>query len=303
MSDPTTTATSPRGAVHRHGPGHHHEHDHGHAPARGHRHGHGHHHHEHGHAASVDGPAAVRVRDLTIAWRGHPAVHHLNGRFTAGRATAVIGPNGAGKSSLLSAIAGVSRADIDGRIERDPALRMAWLPQAGDLDRSFPVRVHEFVAMGLWERIGLWRGVSAAQRQAVSEALAAVGLSGFEQRLIGELSSGQAQRVLFARVLVQDAGLILLDEPFNAIDARTTGDLLALLPRWKAEGRTVIAVLHDMGQVERHFDEALLLAREPVAWGPVDAVLQEANLQRARRMAEAWDESAPLCDAPAGGGA
>src|SRR5574343_329727 len=285
--------TPPRAAAHAHAAHDHPDHAHGHHAHGPHSHGHGHEHHpdrhaHHGHRDHPAGPAAIRLHDLTIAWRGHPAVHHLSGRFAAGRATAVIGPNGAGKSSLLSAIAGVSRADVDGRIERDPALRVAWLPQAGDLDRSFPVRVHEFVAMGLWDRIGLWRGVNRAQRQAVTDALAAVGLAGFEHRLIGELSSGQAQRVLFARVLVQDAGLILLDEPFNAIDARTTGDLLALLPRWKAEGRTVIAVLHDMDQVERHFDEA---------------VLRPEHLQRARRMAEAWDESAPLCEAPAGGGA
>jgi zinc/manganese transport system ATP-binding protein len=238
--------------------------------------------------------AAVTLRDLTVSYRGHPAVHHLSGAFMPGALTAVVGPNGAGKSSLLGAMGGTIR-DFEGAIERDPALRLAYLPQASALDRSFPVRVHEVVAMGLWTRIGSWGALSRADRVAVTEALAAVGLSGFERRWLGELSAGQAQRVLFARVLMQDAGLILLDEPFTAIDARTTADLLALLQRWKRESRTVIAVLHDLDQVREHFEQVLLLARERVAWGPTAEVLQAEHLFKARQMAQAWDESALAC--------
>jgi zinc/manganese transport system ATP-binding protein len=239
-------------------------------------------------------PAAVTLRDLTVSYRGHPAVHHLSGAFMPGVLTAVVGPNGAGKSSLLGAMGGTVH-DFEGAIERDPALRVAYLPQASALDRSFPVRVHELVAMGMWSRIGSFGALRPSDRQAVAGALAAVGLGGFEQRWLGELSAGQAQRVLFARVLMQDAGLILLDEPFNAIDARTTADLLALLHRWKQEARTVIAVLHDIEQVREHFEQVLLLARERVAWGPTAEVLKAEHLFKARQMAEAWDESAPAC--------
>jgi len=222
-------------------------------------------------------------------------VHHLSGAFVAGAMTAVVGPNGAGKSSLLGALSGALRG-FEGRIERDAALRIAYLPQASALDRSFPVRVFEVVAMGLWARIGQFGALRDADRKRVEDALAAVGLSGFDQRLLGELSAGQAQRVLFARVLVQDAELILLDEPFNAIDARTTADLLALLHRWKDEARTVIAVLHDLDQVRANFDQTLLLAREPVAWGPTAQVLDAAHLFKARQMAEAWDDTAARCE-------
>lgn len=239
-------------------------------------------------------PAAVTLRDLTVSYRGHPAVHHLSGAFMPGVLTAVVGPNGAGKSSLLGAMGGTV-TDFEGAIERDPALRVAYLPQASALDRSFPVRVHEVVAMGLWSRIGSFAGLRPEDRSGVDQALAAVGLSGFGARWLGELSAGQAQRVLFARVLMQDAGLILLDEPFNAIDARTTADLLALLHRWKQEARTVIAVLHDIEQVREHFEQVLLLAREGVAWGPTAEVLKAEHLFKARQMAEAWDESAPAC--------
>lgn len=237
----------------------------------------------------------IRVHDLTVAYRGHPAVHHLSGAFVAGAMTAVVGPNGAGKSSLLGALGG-SLCGIEGRIEHDATLRIAYLPQSSAMDRSFPVRVFDAVAMGLWARIGNFGALRDTERRRVDEALAAVGLSGFGQRLLGELSAGQAQRVLFARVLVQDAGLILLDEPFNAIDARTTADLLALLHRWKHEARTVIAVLHDLDQVRANFEHTLLLAREPVAWGPTAQVLDAAHLFKARQMAEAWDEAAPRCE-------
>ena len=240
----------------------------------------------------------MHIHDLTVAYRGHPAVHHLSGAFVAGQLTAVVGPNGAGKSTLLGALSGTIR-DFAGHIERDPALRVAYLPQASAMDRSFPVRVHEVVAMGLWSRIGSFGGLRSDGRSCVADALAAVGLGGFGQRWLGELSAGQAQRVLFARVLVQDAGLILLDEPFNAIDARTTADLLTLLHRWKRESRTVIAVLHDLEQVREHFQQVLLLARERVAWGPTAEVLKAEHLFKARQMAEDWDEAARRCEVSA----
>ncbi len=238
--------------------------------------------------------AAVRLHDLTIAYRGHPAVHHLSGGFAAGRLTAVVGPNGAGKSSLMSVLAG-TRRDFQGRIEHLQPCPVAYLPQAASLDRSVPVTVREVVSMGLWPRLRSFRRVDDAGRAAVTRALASVGLAGLERRLIGELSAGQVQRVLFARVLVQDAPLILLDEPFNAIDARTTSDLLRLLGRWRQEARTVIAVLHDLEQVREHFDEVLLLARQAVAWGPTVQVLRAEHLLKARSMAESWDDTAGVC--------
>ena len=242
---------------------------------------------------------AITLQDLSVSYRRHPAVHHVSGVFPRGALSAVVGPNGAGKSSLLAALAGVlagSPAAVQGRIECDASLRTAYLPQAAALDRGFPVRVSEFVATGLWARTRSFGAVGGQGAAAASHALGAVGLAGFERRWLGELSAGQVQRALFARVLLQDAGLILLDEPFNAIDARTTAELLALLQRWKRESRTVIAVLHDLDQVREHFDHTLLLAREAVVWGPTAEVLRAENLFRARQMAEAWDDDAMRCE-------
>ena len=132
-------------------------------------------------------------------------------------------------------------------------------------------------------------------RRQASQALEAVGLSGFADRSFGSLSIGQRQRVLFARVMQEDSPVILLDEPFAAIDERTTADLLSLLTRWGGEGRTVIAVLHDPEQVRAHCDQTLLLARQAVAWGATAEVMTPENLLKARRMSEAWQSGAALC--------
>ncbi|WP_374676927.1 metal ABC transporter ATP-binding protein [Piscinibacter sp.] len=241
--------------------------------------------------------SAIRIVDLTVTHQRHPAVHHLSGELAPGSLTAVIGPNGAGKSSLLEALAGRLPASA-GRIEIAPELagRIAYLPQQSHIDRSFPLGVLDLVALGHWPRRGAFGAIDAALIVKAREALAAVGLAGFERRRIGELSVGQFQRVLFARLLLQDAQLILLDEPFNGIDARTCADLLRVVQRWHGEGRTVIAVLHDMELVREHFPQALLLAREAVAWGPTAQVLHAENLFRARQMAERWDETAPVCE-------
>ncbi len=239
---------------------------------------------------------AITLHDVTVAYRGHPAVHHVSGRFVPGSLTAIVGPNGAGKSSLLAAIMGQLPL-AQGHVDLPPGLRgrIAWLPQHHEVDRSFPISVQDLVALGLWRQLGSLRGLGTSHLQAVQQALAAVGLVGFDKRVISELSAGQFQRALFARVLLQDAPVILLDEPFNAIDARTTADLLALVHRWHEQSRTVIAVLHDMDQVHQHFDQTLLLARRCVAWGPTAQVLDARHLSMARQMAEAWDESAPSC--------
>jgi zinc/manganese transport system ATP-binding protein len=240
--------------------------------------------------------AQLKFQNVTLGYDRHPAVHHLTGEVAAGALVAVIGPNGAGKSTLFRGLAGILKPlsgsiDLGGLDIRD----IAYLPQSVDIDRSFPISVFDFVGTGLWRRIGFFGGMGNSERDKIAQALAAVGLNGFENRSIGTLSGGQMQRMLFARVLLQDARLIVLDEPFNAIDARTSADLLVLVKRWHSEGRTVLAALHDMELVRDHFPETLLLARGPVAWGATAEVLTAENLMVALRMCEAFDDSAAAC--------
>ena len=239
--------------------------------------------------------AQVKFRDVTLGYDRHPAVHHLDGEVAAGALLAVVGPNGAGKSTLFRGLVGIK--PLAGSIGLgDLNVRdIAYLPQTADIDRSFPISVYDFVGTGLWRSTGFFGGMGKSARDRIAHALAAVGLNGFESRPIGTLSGGQMQRMLFARVLLQDARLIVLDEPFNAIDAKTSADLLDLVRRWHAEKRTVLAALHDMDLVRAHFPETLLLARAPVAWGPTAEVLTAENLTQARRMCEAFDDSAPAC--------
>ena len=238
----------------------------------------------------------VTLDNLTVSYRQHPALHHVSGQFAPGSLTAVIGPNGSGKSTLLKSIMALLPIS-GGRITvSTPRTRMAYLPQQADIDRSFPIDVRDCVLLGCWPTVGAWGGVNQALLARVTTALRTVGLEGFEHRPIGALSSGQFQRVLFARVLVQDADLILLDEPFNAMDSKTTAALLALVQQWHQQQRTVIAVLHDDAQVREHFPQTLLLAREVVAWGATAQVLTESHLQQARAWAEAWDDTAAICN-------
>lgn len=237
--------------------------------------------------------AALTFRDLTLGYERHPAVHHLDGTVERGALLAIVGPNGGGKSTLLKGIAG-RIAPLGGRIERASGA-LAYMPQIADLGRDFPVSVFDLALTGLCGKAGLFGGIGRHARRQAMEAIGKVGLAGFEDRPIRTLSGGQLQRLLFARLMLQNAPLILLDEPFTAIDSRTIDDLMAIVKGWHAEGRTILAVLHDLDLVRAAFPQTLLLAREPLAWGETTEVLTQAHLNHARRMAEAFDRDALEC--------
>ncbi|MDO5685979.1 MAG: metal ABC transporter ATP-binding protein [Neisseria sp.] len=244
----------------------------------------------------------IRVENLTVSYGQLPAVHHVSVTFGEGEAWAICGPNGAGKSTLLKSIMGLEKCDtghvvFDGLERRD----IAYLPQQAEIDRSQPISVFELAATGLWYEIGSFGGLNTAQRSRVQEALRRVGMEDYAQRLIAQLSNGQFQRVLFARMLVQNAKFLLLDEPFTAIDARTTDALLAILSGCLKAGQGVIAVLHDDAQVRAHFSHTLLLAREKIAAGASAQVLSEDNLARAAMFRQDIFEEKDWCEETAGG--
>jgi len=240
-----------------------------------------------------DTPQAMVVfDDVTFAYEGRSAVHRLSGAFIEGSLTAIVGPNGAGKTTVMKGMAGLLRP-ATGSMRQQPAVRnggIAYLPQHSEIDRRFPISVIETVLLGHWRRIGWAHPVTRELQQRAQAALAAVGLQGFERRLVETLSAGQFQRVLFARAIAQDARLILLDEPFAAVDWRTGEDLLCLIASWHREGRTVAAVLHDLDQVRAWFPETLLLACQCVAWGAIREVLTPQNLRRAQSLSAEWPD-------------
>jgi len=233
--------------------------------------------------------AEIDLRGAAFGWRGRAAVRAVSGSFARGSMTAVAGPNGAGKSTLIKGIMGLLRP-LSGSVHIAGAgrRRLAWLPQAAELDRTFPITVLDMVALGAWRRVGPWRRFGAVETARVWQALEAVGLAAEAGRLVGALSGGQMQRALFARLLLQDAQVLLLDEPLAAVDSHTADTLMQLLCAWHREGRTVVAVLHDLALVRRYFGQTLLLAGRQVAWGPTAEVLTPANLAAARGAREEW---------------
>ncbi|MAP10859.1 MAG: ABC transporter [Gammaproteobacteria bacterium] len=239
--------------------------------------------------------ASVHFENLTLGYGRHPAVHHLNGELEPGSLTAVVGPNGAGKSTLLKGIVGALKP-LQGQIHLGGHnAHIAYLPQMSELDRSFPLNVRELVNLGLWRESGLF-GSTRRFKGRVTHALAAVGLLEFEARPIDTLSGGQLQRALFARLLVQDAPIIVLDEPFNALDTRTANDLMAMVQRWHGEERTIIVVSHDLDLIRKEFPQTLMLARELIGLGATGDVLTAENLLRARQLPEAFDDHAHVCE-------
>ena len=234
----------------------------------------------------------AQLDDVSVAFRGRTVLQGVSGSFERGSLTAIVGANGAGKSTLLKAMMGLvplSRGRVDLGVERK---RIAYLAQQSSIERSFPLSVLDCVVQGFWPASRLWRRIDASHIEAAYAALDVVGLADLAERPVGSLSAGQFQRMLFVRVQLQNADFILLDEPFNAVDARTTADLLNIIACWHEQGRTVAAVLHDHSQVRRHFPQTLLLARAPVAWGPTAQVLCEENLWRVGQLTDVLDEQA-----------
>lgn len=240
---------------------------------------------------------AVKLNNLTIAYDRQPALHHINGEFINGSLTAITGPNGAGKSTLLKAISGILPV-FEGSIGLGSISHkdIAYMPQASDMLRDFPINILQMVCAGFWQQCGGFGQITKSQSDKAIKALESVGLAGFEKRTLDSISSGQFQRALFARVIVQDAKLILLDEPFAAIDESTTEALLKIIKHWHSEGRTVICILHDFEQIKTNFNDCLLLARSIIAWGKPDEVLRPEHLFGARFFKAAPKETSEACE-------
>jgi zinc/manganese transport system ATP-binding protein len=224
--------------------------------------------------------AAIAFDDVDLGYGREIVVPSANLRIDTGSAIAIIGPNGAGKSTLLKTIAGLLKP-VRGKVGFEGCARtdVAYLPQRADVERSFPVSTHDLVTLGGWRKLGGFAPADTALASAVDAALERVGLAGMALRPIGELSIGQFQRALFARLIVQDRPIILLDEPFAAIDTGTTSHLLHLVGEWQAQGRTIIAALHDMNQVRGYFTRAVLLDRAILGIGSVDEISGMAERQ------------------------
>jgi len=231
-------------------------------------------------------PAALEVRRLTVSYGGHPVLLDVDAAFPAGALSAVVGPNGAGKSTLLQAALGLLPVDagqalVLGAPVRAALDRVAYVPQRDAVDWDFPITVREVVEMGRYAQTGWIRRVRRSEAPLVDECLDRVGMTEYGGRQIGQLSGGQRQRVFIARALAQQAPVMLMDEPFAGVDARTEASILGLLADLRDEGRSIVVVHHDLETVRAAFDWALLLNVRAVAAGPVAEVLTPETVRRA----------------------
>lgn len=243
----------------------------------------------------ADPTPALEVRRLTVSYAARPVLWDVDATFPRGAMSAIVGPNGSGKSTLLRAALGLVPADagqatILGRPARTAMRHVAYVPQREAVDWDFPITVREVIEMGRYPSVGWVRRLRATDREIVAECLERVGMTAFAGRQIGQLSGGQRQRVFVARALAQRADVLVLDEPFAGIDARTENALLTLLARLRdEEGRSVIVVHHDLRAVRTVFDWALLLNVRAVACGPTATTVTEENLRRAYGSADLGD--------------
>ncbi|MGM0690602.1 MAG: metal ABC transporter ATP-binding protein [Pseudomonadota bacterium] len=228
----------------------------------------------------------LAVRGLTVSYGDKPAVFSLDMTVEDGSMTAIIGPNGAGKSTTLKAVLGIvprlsGVVSVFGLPLAKNRHRIAYVPQRASVDWDFPTRVIDVVLMGLSRELGLLRRVRASHRQRAFDCLGRVGMRDFAERQIGQLSGGQQQRVFLARALAQGADLYLLDEPFAGVDAATERAIIDVLKTLRSEGRTVVAVHHDLSTVRDYFDHVMMINVHKVAEGTVAEAFSEKNLQRA----------------------
>ena len=227
----------------------------------------------------------LALRGMTVSYGQKPVVFSVDMTVAEGTMTAIIGPNGAGKSTLLKAALGVvtplaGQVTVFGKPLAGERQRIAYVPQRASVDWDFPTRVIDVVLMGLYRELGLLRRIRGQHRGKAMACLERVGMADFADRQIGQLSGGQQQRVFLARALAQEADLYLLDEPFAGVDAATEKAIIDVLKSLKDEGKTVVAVHHDLATVAEYFDRVFLINTRKMAEGAVAEAFTPENLDR-----------------------
>jgi len=232
-------------------------------------------------------PSGIMARDVTVTYRnGNTALRDASFEIPTGTITALVGVNGAGKSTLFKAIMGfvpVAKGEI--LVLGMPvkqALRkniVAYVPQAEEVDWTFPVLVEDVVMMGRYGHMGFLRRPAQSDRDAVTQALRRVNMLDYRHRQIGELSGGQRKRVFLARALAQDGKVILLDEPFTGVDVQTEDAIITLLREMRDEGRVMLVSTHNLGSVPEFCDRTVLVKETVLAYGLTSETFTHANLE------------------------
>lgn len=228
---------------------------------------------------------AIEISDLTVAYERKPVLWEINLSVPQGVLGGIVGPNGAGKSTLIKAMLELvprvsGTVKLLGQQIGAQRHRIAYVPQRESVDWDFPSTVLDVVLMGMYREIGWFRTTKKIHRDRAIEALERVGISDLKDRQISQLSGGQQQRTFLARALVQTSDILLLDEPFAAVDAATEQSIIQVLREQRDLGKTILVVHHDLHTVPQYFDHVLLINVHAVAWGPIQQVFNEENLKR-----------------------
>ena len=234
---------------------------------------------------NVSDDIIIKVEDLTIAYEDKPVLWDIELGIKKGILMAIVGPNGAGKSTLIKAMLDLIKP-ITGEVrfynEKYSKVRdkIAYVPQRGSVDWDFPTTVFDVVEMGRYGKVGWLKKVRKIDKEKTKESIAKVGMEEFSDRQISQLSGGQQQRVFLARALVQDAEVYFMDEPFQGVDSKTEKSIVDILKKLRNEGKTVIAVHHDLQTVKEYFDYVTFINISVMASGHVNDVFTEENIEK-----------------------
>ncbi|MDO5100921.1 MAG: metal ABC transporter ATP-binding protein [Eubacteriales bacterium] len=231
------------------------------------------------------GQGIIHIEDLTMAYEHQPVLWDVDLDIEENSLTAMIGPNGAGKSTLMKGILDLMKpisgsVRIMGEPYRRVFRRIAYIPQSGTVNWGFPTTVADVVLMGRYGRLGLFRRPKEDDRRAARRALERMKMTELADRQIAQLSGGQRQRVFLARAIAQDADIYFMDEPLQGVDKLTEQIIIDTMRGFQREGKTIVAVHHDLSTVEAYFDHVVMINRQIIAAGKMETVFTQDNLHR-----------------------
>lgn len=228
----------------------------------------------------------IHVEDLTMSYNEKPVIWDVDLDILKRSRTAIIGPNGAGKSTLLKAILGLVKpvsgyVEIEGKRNKEERSKIAYIPQTGNVNWDFPATVFETVLMGRYVHLGWFKRPKKEDKNLALKALEEMEMTEFKNRQISQLSGGQKQRVFIARAICQNAEIYIMDEPLAGVDRKTENIILKKIMEFQNNGKTVVAVHHDLNTVNKFFDHVVLLNKTIIATGPTAEVFNRDNLYKA----------------------
>ncbi len=225
----------------------------------------------------------IEAHNLTVVYGRKPALWNVDFKLPEKQVIGIMGPNGSGKSTLLKSIMGVIKPTSGFTRVYDQELdkvrhKVSYVPQRQEIDWDFPASVWDIVAMGRYQKRGLFKKLTSEDKDIVTDSLEKVNMLGYAKRQISQLSGGQQQRVFLARAIAQQGDLFLMDGPFAGVDIATEEMIISLIKDMKDAGKTLVIVHHDLHTAQSYFDHLVLLNTRLVACGPTSEVFTDQIL-------------------------